>query len=60
MEASRRRQFFEEGYLVIREAVHEELKPDAESPPDFESGPLRRFHCNMPEGLGIDEFVDSW
>lgn len=41
-------------------AVHEELKPDAESPPDFESRPLRQFHCDMPEGFGIDEFVDSW
>ena len=41
-------------------AVHEELKPDAENPPDFESRPLRQFHCDMPEGFGIDEFVDSW
>ena len=41
-------------------AVHEELKPEAESPPDFESRPLRQFHCDMPEGFGIDEFVESW
>ena len=41
-------------------AVHEKLKPEAESPPDFESRPLRQFHCDMPEGFGIDEFVDSW
>ena len=41
-------------------AVHDELKSDAESPPDFESRPLRQFHCDMPEGFGIDEFVDSW
>ena len=41
-------------------AVHAELKPEAEGPPDFESRPLRQFHCHMPAGFGIEELVGGW
>lgn len=41
-------------------AVYAELKPDAESPPNFESRALRQFHSDMPFEFGVDEFVASW
>ena len=41
-------------------AVHAGLEPEAEGPPDFESRPLRQFHCQMPAGFGIDELVGTW
>ena len=41
-------------------AVHAGLLPEADAPPDFESRPLRQFHCHMPDGFGMDELVGGW
>ena len=40
--------------------IHAGLKPEADGPPDFESRPLRQFHCEMPAGFGIDELAGGW
>ena len=40
--------------------VYAEIMPDAESPPNFESRPLRTFNSEMPAGFGLAEFVASW
>ena len=40
--------------------VYDNLRPNSDQSPNFESRPLRQFHCNMPENFGIAEFVDSW
>jgi hypothetical protein len=41
-------------------AVHAQLRPDAVTAPNFESRPLRQFHCDMPDGFGLAEFAGSW
>ena len=41
-------------------ALYAELKPDAQTPPNFESRSLRTFNSDMPKGFGLDEFIASW
>ena len=40
--------------------VYDNLRPNSDQLPNFESRPLRQFHCNMPENFGVAEFVNSW